>query len=126
MTRSSHWPDSSRSDTFSHGIPLKHPFTNGEPLPTSTALVPAPDSLISPSIATSLPFYSSSSQKSDKIDEDDSELCPAKLKTIKTKAHEKEGQSNESLEKSIFLLWVGAGVICKLVTYGFTYFQNKT
>lgn len=100
MTRSSHWPDSSRSDTFSHGIPMRYPFTNGEPLPASTALVPAPDSLISPSIASSLPFYSSSSQKSDKIVEDDLELCPAKLKTIKTKAFEKEGQATETLEKS--------------------------
>ena len=100
MTRSSHWPDSSRSDTFSHGVPLKHPFANGEPLPASTALVPAPDSLISPSIAPSLPFYSSSSQKSDKIVEDDSELCPAKLRTIKTKAHEKEGHAFETMEKS--------------------------
>lgn len=98
MTRSAHWPET-KYNSFSHQSFSKAPYTNDEPLPTSTALVPAPDSLISPSIAPSLHFYSNSSQKSSKVTEDDVELCPAKLKIIKTKAHEKEEQAGEISEK---------------------------
>lgn len=103
MTRSAHWPEITKYDSLGHQSVIKTPFTNGEPLPTSTALVPAPDSLISPSIAPSLHFYSNSlSQKSSKVAEDDAELCPAKLKTIKTKAHEKQEQAVVNLEKSTY------------------------
>ncbi len=100
MTRSAHWPDSARCDS-SAACPPKTPFTNDEPLPTSTALVPAPDALISPSIASSLSFYSNSlSQKPDRIVEDDVEPCPAKLKPIKTKAHEKQEQASQECKSS--------------------------
>lgn len=76
---------------------LKTPFTNTEPLPTSTALVPAPESLISPSLASSLPFYNNSvTQKSVESAEKDEEPCPAKLKTIRTKAHKKQEQAMNS------------------------------
>lgn len=99
MTRSAHWPETNRYNSFSQQSSSKAPYTNDEPLPTSTALVPAPDSLISPSIAPSLHFYSNSSQKSSKVTEDDAELCPAKLKIIQTKAHEKQEQAGEISKK---------------------------
>lgn len=102
MTRSANWPDSSRLDACNHNFSSKIPFLNGEPLPTSTALVPAPESLISPSIAPSLTFYSCSPQKSMQITEDDVEICPAKLTTIKSKAYEKQEQAGENFEKSAF------------------------
>lgn len=95
MTRSAHWPEATNKyDSLDrHSTTSKTPYTNGEPLPTSTALVPAPDSLISPSIAASLPFYSNSLlHKSSDIIEEDVELCPAKLETIKTKINAKEGR----------------------------------
>ncbi|XP_065209757.1 centrosomal protein of 97 kDa [Planococcus citri] len=100
LTKSAYYADTNRYyDSLPHS--LKTPFTNGEPLPTSTALVPAPDSLISPSMAPSLPFYNNSlAQKSVEAVEEDEEPCPAKLKTIRTKAHKKQEQATNPNKKS--------------------------
>lgn len=103
MTRSAVWPEPNRYDSLDRHSLCKTPYTNGEPLPTSTALVPAPDSLISPSIVDSLPFYSNSlSQKSSDIIEEDIELCPAKLETIKTKINAKEKRGSQDTNHSRF------------------------